>query len=80
MKRTEYKIQIDDQVAGVRFAWNSALKAVEDIIRGIAQKQGQDYFLVEKSYTKEGSLHTSGRQVWRGSKGHSVTAIITRKE
>lgn len=80
MKRTEYKIRIDGQVVGVRFAWNSALNGVRAIIRDIAQKQAQDYSLVEKSYVKEGIRHVSGRQVWHGSKGHTVTVTISTGE
>lgn len=85
MKRRTYKALVTDHTGaheiGTKdtYAWNSAIKATEAIIRGYARYWGTLY-TGSKPVVHGGPVNTPGStytRTWTSPAGHKVTATVT---
>lgn len=58
MKREYFDIILNGSVVATRFAWNTAIRAVEQLVRERARKQGVVYRLVDSG---------SGYRTWQSA-------------
>lgn len=78
MKRTKFLVASTAGHSMVKFAWNAARRACEDIARDVARANGTTLRRVSDDYVKEGYEFLSGTSVWESAQGQKVVITITR--
>lgn len=79
MKRQKYHVTRDGKLIETRYAWNAALRAMQDYVRDRANLERQDY----TRFSAEGGRvndFTKGVFTWVGSKHSDVLIIEITKE
>jgi len=76
MKRKSYDISLDGKIVATRFAWNSAVRAVEQLVgerarlAAVEHERGIEYRLIattiDRSPTDKYTV-VSGRRTWQSS-------------
>ena len=78
MTRPEYKVSWGDE-SFVKFAWNSARKEIESVLRDMARKNCCYYVMVSFEGQKdERGSHIYGKEVWISNEGEQIVFTIER--
>lgn len=83
MKRIKFLVASTAGHSMVKFAWNAARRACEDIARDVARANGTTLHLTSDNYVKADehmsrSQFLSGTQVWESAQGQKLVITITR--
>jgi len=80
VKRRTFEITSSRGHRAVRYAFNSGIRAIEQIMRETAAMERREYVLVEASSVKDtsGFHHVSGRRVWASGEARIVFDIVLK--
>lgn len=78
MRRENYNILLDAEVIGVKHAWNSSIRFIEDYVLSLARQEGVEYNLVSKTSNKGMYGFTHGYRVWEGN-GKTLTFEVSKQ-
>lgn len=78
MKREKFQIKLNDEVVGVNFKWNAALRSMQKIAQENANRIDGSFARTASAWTQEGIYHVSGTFVWTGSNGETLNFSIDK--
>jgi hypothetical protein len=81
MKRKNYRITLHGCLVETRHAWNAAGRAIVDLVRELARKEGQGYTLIETHGVKDADGDfISGYRTWKGDRDGMTVKFEIQKE
>lgn len=79
MKRENFIVKMNGEVKGVKHAWNSSRRFVEQLIQQFANENSEDFKRTHDESEKERVYRVRGRQIWQGSNGSTVIFEIEKE-
>ncbi len=76
MKRKNYEIRLNGELVMVKHAWNASCKAIESLVKDMANQTKQNFTLIEIKGEKNVSGYFTGSRVWQGSNGALLNYTI----
>lgn len=78
MKREQFNITSTDGHDVTKTKWNSANRAVENLVGEIAEAEQTTYNLIDSESIKEGFNHVKGSRTWKSKEGKVVVFNIEK--
>ena len=79
MKRTPYLIRMNGKLVAVKYAWNAALREIQNQARKIARHECLPYYRTESSAIRgTDGFHVSGTYKWQSPDGAVLEFMIEK--
>lgn len=78
MKREAFLIVSTDGHNVTKTKWNAANRAVEGLVKELANAESTTYHLVDSESVKEGFNHVKGSRTWKSLTGKVVVFTIEK--
>lgn len=78
MKREQFLITSTDGHNVTKTKWNASNRAVEGLVKDLAEAEQTTYNLIDSESVKEGSNHVKGSRTWKSVDGKVVVFNIEK--